>query len=719
MFPLYTVANNFSYIYNFISKDKKLCNKMGYIYRFNDIALPKENEITKNYADFVDGWLEASINYVMEEDIKKTFSFRKYYPQSLRKFSENIFKRKDITIDVYLTLKRILLAEKMPISAVIELCIYGITNKYPVKDVISYIKKNLEQLKQDCTYEFEQDRLLGIIKAWFCIYIVVEYTDIENLYNELLIKAHIEEKARGYGPAIAQMTMAKNVFEIFYNQDDKYKLTQDTIFGFMYFSDRYGIGSCYDCNAYKIISFLRTVFVNYARNNQKSESIKMVCSSIIQCLSWEKTRYVAEFNELFLIADLKKDFLQLVEYWCGIKGKAWNNEYSDIEYYCSSIIQTLKLFNENEKADIIQEREKMRLLGYVGNKEYSLIDLLQYYIQIPISEKKLLTDGMLLLKISDSVSDIGDNRTCFEIDQELFKVANKLGYQFLNALFEMKNRPVDFIHWRRTLLTVLFDDIKKVDSDEELLYLYSLTNAWINARFESQRPYGQLETLKQYNNKIINKISNEKLCLKLKENGNYEIELEDRKLTVKDTNNFYGIFCILEDNGYSEVFENAVMAQIEMGSGASKLLLEVREKIHGDNLIQFTNRCVKRYILKEEKYGFLYSAVREVLKTYYQYFNEESWKCILKSIVERLSWINIDSISEIGTDIEIFTLYYLLKFEPEKIEDTFLKLCSAHMKIITANGRISSTKYELAIDNDINSIYEMARYQLGEQNLLI
>lgn len=710
--------NNFTLqkLLDFNSNDQSFFYKLGYIYRSMDYKLTISTiEHSDNYLDFIDGWLEAGSKFIQKEDINITFCFDKYYPKSLKKFSDLFFKENNIDENTFLLLSDKILNISSPISVVIDLCIYGQFKKYYITNIVEYIENNLYLLKTDSTYKYNNERILGVIKAWFCIYKIANDKNIKKLYNDILIQNSITENTRGYKPSKIQLNMAKNIFDLFYSNSNKTRLDDDTIFLLIYFSDKYGAGSIYDCDGFKVIHFLTNVFINWSTYNSDSECIKHVCDIIIQCLESEKAKYISEFNNLFLLSNSKNKFMKLVEYWCGNNGKIWNQEYDEIEYCCTSISEILNIFGEKEKSNKILERLNLKLFGYMGRKDHSLITLLEYYKKIPFSNNKIMANSMLLLEISDAVSSIGDNIAAYEIDLEVAKNAFKLGYNYFNALFELKNNPKNFLYWREIILTILFDNINTITTDSELKALYNLTNAWINAKFEKNKPYGKFETLKKYNSIIINKIQDDNLRSELISLKNYDYAPKKLDILPSTSYKHNDLLKLLKCDGYSEQFENIILLQIENSMDINlNILVQIKNFLSKDELIGFTNKCVLKFILKYSRYGFLHSGIKEVLEIFYPFMNNNSWKTIIESIIENLSTIDLNTISNIGADLGIFTLGYILNHNPDKIEYAFLELCNTHINLITANGRICNSKYSLNPNNQIHSLCEMVKYQLHE-----
>lgn len=698
--------------------DRDTLNKYGYILRILDKRLLQDNIQDEYLFELVSGWFEASAQFIDAEGIKTTFSVNTVYLSCLRKYGDQLFARGGIDEKAYTLLTDILLRENTPISVIVELCVFGVFEKYPTDKAIDYISRHFDLLLSDETYDYDSERILGIVKAWFCTYQIMDRKNVEDVYSKLLLRIRINNDSRGYKPAMAQMEMSRNVFNMFYDSYGKVELNQDTIFHFLYFEDKYGLGSCHDCNGYQVVAFLRKVFVKWSENNAFSSNVAKVCDAICQCLKWETTRYRPEFNQLFLISNAKEKFNEVAEYWCGAAGKAWNQEYSSAEEYCKTICETLSRFGEEIKAERIMEQLKFRLFGYVGRKDYSLIDLLEYYKHIPKDEIHDLSEGLRILAISDAASEIGDNRTDNEIDMEVIRDAYRLGLEYLSALFELKNRPKDMVYWRRNVLSVLFSNLYDLHDDSELIALYALTNSWINARFEGDRQYGYLDTLNQYNNMIMNGIQNSGLRSDLSALGNCDYDGPKSEVAPIYTYDHSEIFALLENDGYSERFENAVLLKIEEKSGGTlDLIQKLKLKIPNDKLNLFADCCVVPFILKESVYGFAYTGIRDVIYLYYPYFSENSWQTILRNISDRLGVLDIDSMCGFGTDIAIYTLGYLLAYFPNRIVEAFEALCLAHENLITANGRVLETKYEPVASKAIHTMEDFTRLYIGDKNL--
>lgn len=703
-----------------VKDDRDRSHKVGFICRHMSININECNpDDHENYADCIDGWLKAGTDYVCKKGIIESLSIRQYYNKSLMQYMNDIIGSADLDLDSFLQLESFSMRNSIELSIIIDLCVQGIYRCFPVDDIVMYINDNLESIKNDDTYSYSVDRLLGLFKAWFCIYRLIDLDRFEKLYDELLVGTHITKDSRGYKPAVAQKEMAIKVYGIYYGDIKKEGTDLDLLYGFLYFRDRYGLGSCHDSNSYMIISFLRDIFLDYSRKHPDSFYIGSMCDFLILSISQNRTRYIGTFNELFYIGNRFEQFVEWITYWCGEKGEIWNQDYSTVENCCLEITRVLELFGDNDTAQLIQERQKLKLFGYIDHKDYSLYCLLDFYNYISDSTDKLEKLGMRLLDISDAASRIGDNRTNTSIDKELFKVAVSLGNKYSNALFELKNNPNDFVYWRMSLLSALYESIDKICTDDnELIALYNLTNAWIDARYEADRRYGRIEMLREYNSIVISRVKDPGIKNKMIINGNCEYNGSEG-VTPTTTYDFSRVYEILFKEGY-DYFEDTVCGLVdERAGGLLTLFSEAINVIPSEFISRFTNKCVLKYIMKEGEYGFIYTGVREVLKMYYPYINSETWDFIYDSMVNRFADNNIETIGVVGDDMEIFTLFYMLSKHPDRIENVFLELCNTHTRIISANERLKYDGYRMCVNDNIESLSDLVKYQIGAQKVWV
>lgn len=695
---------------------KETYAKAGYIYRCYGVAqIDKITDYSQGYVDFTDGWFEASVKFKSEQEIKQTFNIKRYHIDSLHRYIYQIVEDKNLDENACAVLLNILIRMSAPIESIIEICTYGLLNSINCEEGIVYIGQHLREIiKIDRDYKYEDIRIISLIKASFCLFGRSEELLIDSCYKEILNLTHNGESSRGYKPALAQYDIAKRVTQQFYSYDQDEIISKDDIFLLMYFSDKFGAGSVHDCNGYTVMKFIRTVLLSYAEHNPNSSIITTICTAVVQCLEWDITRYVPEFIQLFCIINAHSDFLKVADYWCGDEGVAWRSEYDEMEGYCNGIIQALEYFGENEFIEEINKKQKYKMFGYVGRKDYSLNGLLECYKKLPLNEEKLCNYGMRLFSVSNLADSIGDNRFSSEVDKELLGDAVKLGYKYCNALFELKNNPKDFVYWRMKVLDSLYCNVELISDDLELLALYKLTNAWIKEYIEKDRQYNRLETLKSYNYVIAARIKSPEIrkMLVAEELVNEE---ENKEFFLKTTRNYNDeIIALLKEYGYSDTVEGLILTHIEKNDiGLHNLIMEVGNLVAPEYIEAYSNRCVVKYILSESKYGYLGTGISEVFEQYYEKFNNDTWLLLFEDIVTRFAGNDYGRVASLWGDFTVFTIFYLLQKDKEKMEELFDCLCETHERLSSANGRVKIKSEKLILNENIRSLSDMVKFQLG------
>lgn len=516
--------------------DFDYCKRCGYVCRFfssNVLEYAEGEEVDSLlYLKFVEGWLDASSEFIGLEDIEKTFSFKCYRFESLNEFTTKICADREMGTDVFNKLCKIYLSgNKKPICSLIDLCTYGILHNQIVDELQQAITSRQEEILTSDEFKYDSDRIPYYIKSYFCLFTKTDIDKgISQLYTEILKKSHVTPGQRGYGPAISQLSLTKRICKDFFE-------------------------------------------------GNKS------CDGISDMFLWENAIYVNELTELFYIANAQKIFLNIVDHWCGTRGILWNQSYADVEYCGSNIVKTLNLFGLTDESKRIEKIILFKLFGYVDHKDYSLSGLLDCYKHLPLSEEKLLLYGMKLLTISDIARSIGDNRMCSEIEHEVFETSANLGIKYIASLFELKNNPKDFYNWRNCFLDVYFKKLLSDDfSDDQLVALYNIVNSWISEEIESniKRGGNQLEHLYHYNCRIIEKIKNEELRNTLtsygKSSPKVATNIDDYVVKSKDNNKYF--VDEIRKNGYSQDVEREIIATFsDLYGGQVKLLIDIGDII--------------------------------------------------------------------------------------------------------------------------------------------
>lgn len=711
--------------------DFDYCKRCGYVCRFfssNVLEYAEGEEVDSLlYLKFVEGWLDASSEFIGLEDIEKTFSFKCYRFESLNEFTTKICADREMGTDVFNKLCKIYLSgNKKPICSLIDLCTYGILHNQIVDELQQAITSRQEEILTSDEFKYDSDRIPYYIKSYFCLFTKTDIDKgISQLYTEILKKSHVTPGQRGYGPAISQLSLTKRICKDFFEGNKSCDGQIRTIYDIAYFTKKHGPGPSYDCNAYAVRTFLlKVLFFTHANESKTSRSkLIEICDGISDMFLWENAIYVNELTELFYIANAQKIFLNIVDHWCGTRGILWNQSYADVEYCGSNIVKTLNLFGLTDESKRIEKIILFKLFGYVDHKDYSLSGLLDCYKHLPLSEEKLLLYGMKLLTISDIARSIGDNRMCSEIEHEVFETSANLGIKYIASLFELKNNPKDFYNWRNCFLDVYFKKLLSDDfSDDQLVALYNIVNSWISEEIESniKRGGNQLEHLYHYNCRIIEKIKNEELRNTLtsygKSSPKVATNIDDYVVKSKDNNKYF--VDEIRKNGYSQDVEREIIATFsDLYGGQVKLLIDIGDIIDISHNRNFVSNCVIQFIMTRRKYGYRSAGLNELISKFYVFFSNDDWLKLFHNIVDSLSLTNMEDFYSINEDLETLCLYYFLGTMPDKMAELCLNKLNTHWCWLTSCGLIEVDTYSLLIQEDIASLEEFSKYQLGKQIL--
>lgn len=708
--------------------NQKEYKKIGYVYRFLNPDIFSNLSLENCYDEFVSGWLEASSEFFSIADIQKTFTFHTCSVSALHNYVSEIIKSSEINNETIAYLADTLCGiNNISLHTMTEICNCMILKKMPCTALQDQIYKDVceihffEPLAGDIA-EFKAHGVLLFFKTYFCLYKYSNTIEWDTLYDETLKNKRISTSNRGYEPAIELKSLADRINSLFYYSEGTYNDILNTAYDLTYFK-RNREGSCYDCGTSEVLPYFKRIFLQYFINTPEYAEKPRLCTDLLQIFTGQVPYYIDELAQLYFLFDNKELFLQIAEFWCGTHGIVWTKRYDDIEYICDKIVGLLNKFNEFELAKRIQRIKQIKILGYVGHKDYTLNGLFECYKQLPTCENKLIRYGMDLLSISDYANEIGDN--CVYVYDELFNVASDLGAKYLDALFEQKNKPKDLIHWRTSLLSALYNKVEKLfTSDDELISLYKLTNAWINAEIEKKtQGFNELETLYRYNKRIVNLISNSDLKEIITSRGNCtptKISNGSYPLSHNQHSDYSHLINLLEADGYSHDFEKAFLRLLVVNDGhLYDIINELVERISENHKNTFISKCVIPYFHLDSDYGFRFRGKQYIIKHCYSYFGTNDWIELLKDISQRIIRVNndFDYYHLINEDFELLVLYYYLQNYPDRIEQLFKDKCKMHFSFITSSEAITVEKLQLNIDDKIKTFSDFVQKQICKASL--
>ena len=115
------------------------------------------------------------------------------------------------------------------------------------------------------------------------------------------------------------------------------------------------------------------------------------------------------------------DYLEIPHYTLNFQDdKEIVSSYVDSRIITKAI---LDYFDETDFVARIYEKQKYRLFGYVGRKDYSIDGLFECYKKLPLSKEKLCEYGMRLLSVSNSANEPWEIRQKRKSSLSLFRPA--------------------------------------------------------------------------------------------------------------------------------------------------------------------------------------------------------------------------------------------------------------------------------------------------------
>lgn len=712
-------------LYEFITgnqddSDMEFSERCGFICRyFASAILEQETEIeSQNYLKFVKGWLEASTNFLSEEEIQKTFSFKYCKSKYLNDYTMKICSEADLNVNAFdLLIKNYLSGHNKPILSLVELCVKGMFLKYNVDELRNAIRARENEILSSDEFEYDSDRILCYIKAYFCLFTQIEdNNEVPELYINILKKSRINPGDRGYVPAIKQLSLSKQVIKDFFDDNGDCQNQIETIYSTVFFTRKHGSGSCYDCNAHKVTDFLLSV-IYFTHKNDPVDKLLKICSGIKPLFVWENARYVKELTRLFYISNAKEIYFEIAKHWTGENGILWDKSYDTVEDIGKDVCYILAQLGFVSESKDVEKKVLFKLFGYIDHKDYSLNGLLECYKELPLNENKLLDYGMKLLTVSDKACSIGDNRMAGAVDSAVFDTAVELGVKYVSALFELKNTPEDFYNWRNCLLSSYY---KKISDgtlpDSELVSLYNIVNAWINEDIENavRRGHNRLEYLHHYNYKIIGCVKNGELRQKLMSYGKHSpIPKNDiEKYEGTSLNIYEDLISEIKEHGYCKKIEEKIISMFSNDYHEQvNMLINIGQVIDTNN--EFISNCVVEYIVRKRKYGYNGVGLSKLIETYHRNFSNADWMRLFYSIIFSEYSTQIDGFYNLNEDIETLCLYYYKAVMPNKMPALCSKRLDVHYNWITSCGLTNLASYQLSIDENIKSLGDFARFQLG------
>ena len=660
----------------------------------------------------------ASREFYSIEEIKETLVFECYCQDDLEEYIRIMLgKMEPPTYDSFNNWAK---TGNLSIISTIDLCVSEILNGYIDDSLISHLKQTSERLFTD-KFDYKNSQILYFIKWCFCIFSNSENIDNNQLneyYEKILLQKHIKLGDRGYAPAQEQFDIAKKILELYFN-GAKINVFEEIVELFS-FENKYGAGSIHDSDSYETRTFLYELISKYYLLKGTDAEIQNLCEKLLDLYILPKGRFIKEFIPLFSKIKKREWVEKISSHWLGEEGKAWNDSFDNIDFLCENLIPLMKECGLNKEIDTITKKAKLKIIGYVGRKDYSLYDTLKWFELLNNSQEKLDL-GLRLLVISDVADEIGDNRASFDIERALFKLAIELGPKYVDALFELKNTPNEFYYWRERLLDEYYDFIEKNNMpDSELVALYKIVNSWIDLEIEKNVKYGggKEEYLKKYNSLLYKKIKDKSLIGFEINNQNIDIEDEFYTSTSREDPNKKQkdeLLSLVSKQGFSQQVQDLLLQLLDKKDYyINNFLFEFGKALIAEDKKIFVSKYLLNYILENERYGFYNSGFEKLIIEFSEYIIKEQYLLLLSHVIQKINIYNWDSLFGISEDINTLVYCFYKTFYRDDIKNVFESKLALHEAWITAGGILSIKPFSINYDDSIRTLVDFQKKHLKQ-----
>lgn len=441
-------------------------------------------DVGKARALFCKGWLDEAKGYVGKDQLNITLKpLGRLYVQDLEEYYEDVIKNNPFEDIVYLLTGK--LKESLNKRNQITACAWAVRNNRIdlcsewleiIKDKKFNIVSEVRLYGDRLEIEKEKKKFqLSLYVMYILSYMVNE--NLSNLKDMALSEFNFNKNSNDYFVAgnilvainyiayLEQCIMQNHVDML--NTDD-FKVTLDILLEKKYYI------RCFRLDTYnqrkKILESIISV------SDKLPQQFRVILLSTLkdklkkydEVLLFESYwGYLVERGE----TDLVQDYFNV---WMGKCGKVWEEDLSERDFIASVLLNVADKMKWVELGNQTRKLMNVRSIGYVGRKDYSLFNPLQWFGRI--SEEKLEVwkkEGILLLNISEYASRIGDNRATVQVAGEVASTAGKMGVE---SLFEFANmKQSSEINW----IEIVFDGVISATQTEcinetELLEIWKM-----------------------------------------------------------------------------------------------------------------------------------------------------------------------------------------------------------------------------------------------------
>lgn len=392
----------------------------------------------------------------------------------------------------------------------------------------------------------------------------------------------------------------------------------------------------------------------------------------------------------YLVVKGKEDLVEIFfDVWMNPDGRIWQEELSERDFISGVLLNIANEIHWEKRIKEALELINARSIGYVGRKDYSLFNPLQWFERISKEKKEIwMEQGKLLMNISEYASKIGDNRAFIQIGNAVSTAAAKMSidsfFQFAQMVKIVKNE------WMEIVFDGIISALESGDFvEDELVLLWEKTVKYFTIN-EHAGPYDSRNT----KNKIYCSDTHEALSLCGLRLGYTELdkrmeqmaprEYSQRRLEKSDHSfiipvrwyesgyydNMNLFFESVNGKNCDETFEyiEEQYGQGDFSWDYIKYFIQMAKKTDSCGIAKHKTQIM--YMLKQRKLENLdYDGVNRLYNVLFPYLTEDEVSEVLEGIVKvyyqhlNKGWSSADY--GLMTDLENFTFALFSRFSIE------------------------------------------------------
>ncbi|RST76218.1 ATP-binding protein [Siminovitchia acidinfaciens] len=678
-------------------------------------------------AYFAKGWLAEGKNFTKNEEVIQTVEALSYhFKDDLEAFIVSLMEDNN---DMVLKLTQEYWQENFSNSFKLKVATWAITNSKEAnyRELINNIAVKEFSYVEDLHYMSDRDNF----PIYALVSIILSYRDfsfdkIINSFINTYRQGEFKKEGRRYHAVyyllsvssylgymhkcINEKQLNKKIFIEDFKMNVRFLLSDDNLIG------RYEIGGI------EIERYLLTQYIDITNKTGSEFSNALQGLMIERAGNFNNIRHIDIYWSF--LKDLGENIIleDLFDYWMSENGIVWEEEIADMIEIAENFINNAFEMGWIEKAENAQDILKLKSIGYVGRKEYSLFTPLQWYKRLDKLNNSIWGNlGLELLNISKNASELGDNRAAVFIDSAVATSAGREGYQSLWKFANLNHK------WNKQWLQTIFDGVISSFeaghfAEEELIAIWELsTNIFFvydsADRYDTDNTLGKIyiADIKEGILLAANRLGYSNIKPKLKQIAKYEFGLER---TTREIHSFIipnrWFDCNDKDNKIVESFindiksiscEEAMNRTIEQYTTNKNLfrwdfvveLIQKYKKEHNHKIEECSIAMYNLLMERESGYYWEYDGANRAFEAIFPYLDKDKIRAILDNLISNYfsSETSSDEVKlfSINSDLENFSYCYYETLAIQEGETALNLILEMHNVWLTGNGILPLKTY--------------------------